>query len=84
MSETPTPTAPDDPTAPQSDVTGSYAIITGTNNRPTSCSVSNYSYPPEMCANSDAIAKEEKRKSDHAHNLRLQKARRHGGKMKPW
>lgn len=37
------------------------------------------------CANSDAIAKEEKRKADHEHNLRLQKARKHGGRMKnPW
>lgn len=33
---------------------------------------------------SDAARKEAKRKADHAHNLRLQKARRHGGKMKPF
>lgn len=78
MSETPTP-------QPPLETTGSYYSI-GTSNATTvdTTTVTGRSFDPAMCVNSDSIAKTEKRKADHAHNLRLQKARKHGGKMKPW
>lgn len=44
----------------------------------TTCCMTAYGCPPEFCVTSDAAAKEEKRKADHAHNLRMQKARKDG------